>query len=224
MKLTNLLTTLLLVFLFACDKDKNGTQKQVELQSVGFTGTLPDGRTFSKTGIVATSGLSGGSMGIDSSYIESHIIHVLSVSDTVAGITLVIDLPHVNYRDENLSKKDLKAIARKYYPYQAVKEKLAVGNKILVNGQNPDYTKSFRFQVNDDINYNDFLSSGPDQTGSYLKVTDLIESTEPDPVLGQVKTLEVIFDLDVKVYQAVSQTAPPSKKFKGILRVKYREV
>ncbi len=84
-------------------------------------------------------------------------------------------------------------------------------------------TSGFGIQVHNNTNYTGFISQGPNQSGSSLKITELIEGTEPDPVLGEVKTLEVIFDLDLKMYDVHSAVPKPPTKMKGLLRMKYRE-
>lgn len=229
--LTTFLAALLMVFLFACDKEEQDVQKQLKLESIGFAGTLPDGRTFGKTGIVDRNGQASSS----STNEGSSITHVLSIFDSVAGIYIKVDLPHLKYSDgfnagyegDSIIEGNgatTRKIAREFYPYQMVKEKLAVGSKLLISSQIPYSTNAFRVQVNDNINYHNFICDAGDQTDSYLKVVELVEGTETDPTLGQVKTLEVVFELDVKMYHANEPRPTPPSKLKGLLRMKYREV
>ena len=212
----------MVIFLFACDKDENGTQRKLKLQSVGFTGTLPDGWKFGTTGIIAQNGLGGAASSDDGSYIR----HGLSIADTVVGFAITLELPQIKYSNDFITRNDLKPVARQYYSYNTVKEKLSVGNKLLLSRQNQDVTKCFRLQMWDEINYIGFTADYDSDTASYLKVTDLIEGTEPDPVLGQVKILEVIFDLSVQVHQVypIKSSIGAPVKVKGLLRMKYREI
>lgn len=220
-----LLSILLMVSLGACDKEENDTPKRLKLEAIGFSGILPDGRTFCQTGIVASNWVGGSAGSADGSY----ILHGLTVTDTLTKISIHMDLPLVKYSNDYIAGSEgdgseLKRIARQYYPYQTVKEKLSVGNKILVSSQIPNFdTNSFRVQVVDNANYNDFLCV-EDQTGSYLKVTELIESTETDPVSGNVKTLKVTFDLDVKMVHARGPGPTLPTNLKGLLRMKYRQI
>lgn len=218
----------LLIILSACDKEENETLKQLELESVGFTGTLPDGRAFGKIGIVATNEPATSSSTNDGSYVR----HGLSILDPGTGINISIELPHLKYsndfnagyEEDSIMEGDgatTRQIARKFYSYELVKEKLAVGDKFLVSLQKPYSTNTFRVQVNDNINYNNFICDAGDQIGSYLKVIKLIEGTETDVILGNIKTLEVIFDIDVKLYHPTEPKRTPPKKLKGFLRMKY---
>lgn len=220
-KFTQLLAAFLVVLLFACDKDENNAPKRLKLESIGFSGTLPEGLAFGTTGIEADNQISG----IFSLIYGSFVWHKLSVSDTASGITIRIDLPQLKYSNEYLPKTELFATAQKYYPFQLIKEKLAIGNKLLALTSNPDITNGFRVQIADAINHVHYISdNGYDQTGSYLNVINLIEGTDSIPAVGQVKTLQVTFDVDVKVYQTGITNSPSPQKFKGILKMKYREM
>ncbi|MBF9253538.1 hypothetical protein I2I11_09560 [Pontibacter sp. 172403-2] len=222
-------TSILYTFLFtwmtltmsACNSD-NEVEPQLQLETVGFSGTLPDGRAFSKQGVVSDNNLISSSSSVDGSFIS----HVLSVSDLTSGTSIIVELPYVKFSNDFGVANDsvLNHAATEYYPYQVVKEKLSVGDKLILSSQASDPKNSFRVQVIDQKNYSGFSSEGSlSQAGSYLKVIKVIEGTETEPILGNVKTLEVIFDLDVKLYSS-GEGFNESGNLKGLLRMKYREI
>ncbi|RDC66204.1 hypothetical protein [Adhaeribacter pallidiroseus] len=221
-KFTQLLTTLIVVLLFGCAKDPEGTQRQMQLQSVGYTGTMPNGWQFGKTNIIANNSVKGPSAPQDGSY----ILHSFTVADTLNGYSIIVELPLIKYSNDYIADTDLPAAVKSYYPYDRVKEKLAVGNKILLSMLHRDVTTGFRLQMRDDKNYSFYGADYAQDATSYLKITELIEGTEPDPVLGQVKTLEVIFEINAlmtRIYPA-EPGLNPAAPVKGLLRMKYREL
>lgn len=221
-----LLFTLLLISLLACTEKENDIQKQLELKSIGFVGTMPDGRTLNDQGLLATTEQTQSSSTTEG----SHIAHILSVTDSVAGVTLRIELPRIKYSDNFIRGDEpgsltTKQVAQEFYPYQKVKEKLSVGDKFILSAQTPDITKSFRVLWVDNIHYKGYTSeSSYDQAKSYLKVKELIENTETDPLLGQVKSMEVIFDIDVQLYSYTEPATKQPEKLKGLLRMKYTQI
>ncbi|WP_233507720.1 hypothetical protein [Adhaeribacter pallidiroseus] len=215
----------MVLFLFACDPAEDNSPKRLQIESIGFSGTLPEGMDFGKTGLVATNAVGGSANSQDGSF----IYHGLVITDTLSNVSISMDLPQVKYSPAFIlghedDGSELKQIARQYYAYDKVKQKLRMGDKILYgfNTANAD-TSSFGIQIHNNTNYTGFVSQGPNQTGSFLKVVELVEGTEPDPVLGSVKTLEVIFDLDIKMYDPQSAVPKPPTKMTGLLRMKYRE-
>lgn len=182
---------------------------------------MPDGRTFSEKEMISRNDLGSASSSADGSY----VYHSLSILDSTAGISILVELPHVQYSDDYIVADDaiISEAARKYYPYQVIKEKLSVGDKFILSSQTTDLTRSFRVLVLDQKNYTGFSSEGvPDQAGSYLKVAELLESNETDPVLGNVNVLEVVFDLDIKLLPT-DQADGQAKNLKGLLRMKYQQ-
>ena len=222
LSLTRLLFAAMIVSFCACDSDnQSDVQPQLALKSIGFSGTMPDGRTFSEKDLVPHNALGSASSTADGSY----IYHSLSLSDSAAGLSIVVELPHVQYSNEYIEANDaiIREAAIKYYPYTVVKEKLSVGDKFIVSSPTTDPTSSFRVLVTDQKNYTGFISEGaPDQDGSYLKVTELIESTETNATLGSVNVLEVVFDLAVKLFPT-DQAAGQPETLKGLLRMKYQQ-
>ena len=104
-----------------------------------------------------------------------------------------------------------------------MKEKLSLGDKWIISSQHPDKRIAFRLQVVDEKNYEAYTSESQlDQTGSYLKVKQLTKGFEIEPVVGQVRAIEILLELDVKLCSANRPTEPPGR-MKGLLRVKYLE-
>jgi hypothetical protein len=104
-----------------------------------------------------------------------------------------------------------------------VKEKLSVGDKLILSSQHPDKSKTFRILMIDQKNFLFWTTEqNLDQTGSYIRVKQIFEGQETDPVLGNVKKMEVLFDVDVKLYSSDGSPKQPSK-LKGLLRMKYLE-
>ncbi len=156
------------------------------------------------------------------------ISHDLVVLDTVAGIKLSIELPYIQYSEQyhpyrENDQDSTGQLAKKYYPYPVVKEKLSLGDQRILSSQHPDNRTAFRLQMVDEKNYVSYTcESQLDQTGSYLKVKEITEGVEIDPVAGPVKKIEVLFELDVKLY-ASNWATTPAGRMKGLLRVKYLE-
>lgn len=208
--------TILLIISCASDDDLS---PQSRLKTVGFLGTLPDGRTFGTEGIVTYNSRSTAANSAEGSF----VYHLLSIEDTVRGITIRVELPRIKYSEEYGVPIDSVNGAEQIYNYPAVKEKLSIGEKVLLSSQNHDRTQAFGVLVLDQINYTGFTTSGTlDQTEGYLRVIDLVEGSETHPTLGSVKTLEVIFDVNVNLEP--SDTNPnQAGKLEGTLRMKYRE-
>ncbi len=190
---------LMLLSICACTSDdQQDPQPQLTLESVGFSGTLPDGNAFGTENIEIKNGLGAASSSTDVSFIYQS----LSILDPDAGIGIAIELPHVKYSDDYMLPDDpiIQKAAQTYYPYPVVKDKLSRGDKLLLSQQHPDVSSTFRLLVLDQKNYTGFTSEGStNQSGSYLKVVELIEGTKTDPNLGSIKTLDVIFDVDVNL-------------------------
>jgi hypothetical protein len=220
--LSTLLLKLMLLCINACTTDEHPPLPKLE--TIGFSGTLPDGRTFGTTAIEPSNGIVASSSSEDGSYIS----HVFSILDPAEGISLMVELPYIKYSDSYHSYQEgndsiTQQAIKEYYPYQVVKEKLSVGHKFILSSQYPDKTNSFRIQMVDEKTYLAYTTEHMlDQNGSYLKVKQIIEGMETDPVLGKVKKIEVVFEVDAKLYSYNKPSAQP-KKLKGLLRMKYLE-
>lgn len=222
--LKSFLYTLFFVIFVSCDKKNQDPEPELKLEKIGFLGTLPDGKTISEANLVATTELTSSS----STNEGSHITHILSITDPAAGISLKVELPRVKYSNNFISGTEgdgaaMKQKAREFYPYAKVKEMLVIDNKPILSSQSPDITNSFRLLLIDQKNFKGYTTEGTqNQGGSILKVKELLEGTETDAALGQVKTLEVLFEVDAKLYPsdpATSQTG----NLKGLLRMKFTE-
>jgi hypothetical protein len=221
------LSTLLLIWVLLSFNACNSAEEQdplLQLETIGFIGTLPEGRTFGTNGILPSHGIIGSSSSVDGSYIS----HGFSILDSAAEISLMVELPYVKFSDSFNSFQESndtirnKAV-RDFYPYQIVKEKLSVGDKLILSSQHPDKSKTFRILMVDQKNYLFWTTEqNLDQTGSYIRVKQIFEGQETDPVLGNVKKMEVLFDVDVKLYSSDGSPKQPSK-LKGLLRMKYLE-
>ena len=207
----------LVLTISACNSDDQANP-QLRLEAIGFSGTLPDGRTFGEKGVLSDNNLVSSASSAEGSYIS----HVLSVLDSTAGVSIEVELPYIKFSDNYNTPNDsiVDRAAKDYYPYPVVKEKLSVGNKFILSSQAPEPVNNFRVMVVDQKDYVAFTSEGTDQDNSYLKVIELIEGTATDPDRGSVKTMEVVFDLDVKLYE---QSSGQSGKLTGLLRMKYWE-
>ena len=222
--LSALLLSWVLLAMHACRSDDSQDPLH-QLETVGCTGSLPFGRTFDKATSVANQGLHFSSSTIDGSFISHH----LAVLDTTAGITLAIELPYIQYSEhyQQYSEQDppdsINQVAKQYYSHSVVKEKLSLGDKWIISSQHPDKRIAFRLQVVDEKNYEAYTSESQlDQTGSYLKVKQHTNGFEIEPVDGQVRAIEILLELDVKLCSANRPTEPPGR-MKGLLRVKYLE-
>jgi hypothetical protein len=216
---STLLLAGVLVFSSACT-DTDQAEPLPQLETVGFAGSLPDGRTFGSEVTV-----SHGIVSSSSSNQGSFISHIFSIEDS-AGISLKVELPYVKFSNAYLppsESADLQQIINEHYPLQVVKEKLSAGDKLILSSQHPDMSKAFRIQMADQRNYLAYTTEQHlDQGGSYLRVKQVLEGQETDPVLGTVKTIDITFDVDVKLYPSDWGTTQPGK-LKGLLRMKYRE-
>jgi hypothetical protein len=221
--LSALLLSWVLLAMHAC-RSNDQRDPLPQLQTIGFTGTLPYGEIFDKEASVARQGLISSSSTVDGSFIS----HDLAVLDTAAGIKLAIELPYIQYSEhyQQYSEDDqdsISQVAKKHYSYPVVKEKLALGEKWIFSSQHPDQRTAFRLQMVDEKNYVAYTcESLMDQTASYLKVKQITEGVEINPFGGQVKKIEVLFELDVKLYSS-NWTTEPAGRMKGLLKVKYLE-
>ena len=216
--------TLLVVFVGACDTDdQQAVWPQLNTNAGIFEGLLPDGRSIDKTGILVSNDLGGSASSLEGSY----VYHSLSLSlvDNESDVNIVLELPYVKFSDDFLAldEASVTQAAREHYAYAVVKDKLSMGDKTILSLQDSDVTNAFRVTVQDQNGFNGFMSDGGmDQTGSYLKVVEVVESTEIDPNRGEVQTLLVTFDADVKLYSIAQTTGDPTH-LKGKLTMKYQQ-
>ncbi len=221
LNLINLLAVLMVVLIFACDKEENDTPQREQSEYVGFTGILPDNLPFGEENISASNHVSGMA---DSTGGAAYLTHYLNIRDSVAGVNIQIMLPFIQYSNNfNPETADLIREAQVHYSYDQVKSLLAPGDKPVLSRQEPDLERGFMILVGGnslDSYANDLYF---DQVGSTLKVIQLTEGTESDPVRGQVKTMYITFEADVHLHP---QNADYNqlKEFKGLLRMKYREI
>ena len=192
------------------------------LESVGFVGILPNGGTFGSEGVVASNSLGVAASSADGTF----LYHLLSIDDTMSGITIRLELPHLKYSDEFgvVNNDEERAEAAKTYDFPKVKNQLIVGEKLLLSSQEQNPAQAFRVLVIDQRNYHGFTSEGTlDQTGSYLTVLEQIEGTETHPTLGAVKSLEVVFGVKVNVAPSDTNPIQQTSALEGVLRMKYVE-
>jgi hypothetical protein len=190
------------------------------ITSVGFQGTLPEGRTFGSTNLKAGNGLTG------LTNVSSYLTHSLTLLDQDSKQNIVIDLPFVKFNDSQVSLQnlDLQPIARNVYSLQKVKETLSVGEKEIQTTSNSNVPDAFRVQLYDQENYIGYTSENLNtQSGDFLRVTELFEGEEVHPELGPVNFIEVIFEMEVTMFKFSEEGNVDSGKISGLLRMRFRE-
>jgi hypothetical protein len=157
-------------FLLACESNEEPTLT-LQLDEVGFVGSLPDGGSFSSSGIKSanSAGLSG------TSSEGGFVNHGLSIRDYISGIDIYLQLPEKKFQESSeILGLDAVEIANEYYDYDRVKEKLAVGNKNIPFEITDKWENNFYLTVLDQRNYNGYtLRPGLLDVGNFLKVTQL---------------------------------------------------
>ena len=232
MKRSLLSALLLICALFSINACHSSDQDDPlpQLETIGFVGTLPDGRTFGTKAIQPSHGIVSTSSSDEGSYIT----HEFSILDSAGQIKLAVELPYVKFSDsfqhpDSLGHPDSKGTIlykaiKEHYSYQVVKGKLSAGDKFVLSSQHPDKTNTFRIQMVDEKNYVFYTTEQMlDQKDSYLRVKQIIEREETDPILGKVKKIEVVFDVYVKLYATHLPYNTSPGKLKGLLRMKYLE-
>lgn len=211
-------SSLLITGICACTSEEpEASVESLDVMTGRFTGTLPDGRTLDKTGIVTTSS----SGGMASSAEGSFIYHLLSVKDEESDVKIIVELPHVKYSNEYLESwgEAFEQAVREHYSYAVVKDKLTAGDKPILSMQNEDLTQAFRVLVADEEAFVTYVSQGVDQTDSYLKIIDVVEATEMNDNQQQVNTLLVTFEMDVQLNEVNAQS--DARRLTGLLTAKY---
>lgn len=214
---------LIFSFLMGCESKEESNPK-IQLTEVGFVGALPDGRNFGSTEIKTSNAPGLSSIALHSSMAASFVHHGLTIRDDVSGIDIYAQIPRVKFKDDfGIQDVDAKEIANVFYPYDKVKEILAVGNKNIPFEATDSWEDNFYLTVLDQRNYNGYtLVPGQLDAGNFLKVIQLIEGTEKNAAGENIRTLEVIFDVDVKLL-STDAGLEPQGNLKGQLKMKYRE-
>ena len=232
MKMNRLLYTLLffLIISSSCDileKDESDPSPELTETGIGFLGQMPSDSIKLENGVytsdngITTSGSSGGT-GDNGTFVS----RILSIDNVSGGnrITLEVQLPYIktdNYivdfgGESKVAAQKILDYANQKYPFSSVKNLLSLGNKDI---------DKFRVGIIFQKYYKGFYSTG-NQTGSYLKVVDLVEGISTDSNNKEVKTLEITFDLNIKMYYFDFDTGGPDKyvgNMKGLLKMKYIE-
>jgi hypothetical protein len=215
-----IVSLLLIVLCNACDILQKDKEEEPKLTTVGFQGTLPDNLSL-KTASQVTNGTTALSSTQDGSFVW----HVLSIYDTSSKVRIEVELPWIKFSN-NYVKMDTitsQQLAKKYYPYSLVREKLNNGEKLITSDKNTNATQTFRVGVYDQKNWKGYTSEQTlNQTDSYIKVIDIQEGVSTDAVLGNVKTIEVTFDLNVKLYKFDTSVAYAGN-IKGQVKLRYKE-
>jgi hypothetical protein len=223
MKLCKLL--LLIPFLFfcnACDILEKDTSEQPQstITAIGFEGILPNGITFNKENIETSNGLEA----FSSSNEGSFITHVLTLSEP-SCVSISIELPSVKFSNDFMKINDslMNVAAEKYYKFSKVKEALTPGDKEIISQQTTGVWEAFRIGVFNQKTYEGYVAEqGLDQSGSYIRVVSTEEGIATDAKLGNVQTLEVVFDVNIKLYSYYPNTKYAGR-MKGLLKVRYKE-
>ncbi|MDO9551228.1 hypothetical protein [Rhodonellum sp.] len=213
---------LIAYLLMGCASDEESTPK-IQLSEVGFVGSLPDGRNFGSKGI-KTSNSTGLSAELYSSRAAAYVYHGLTIRDAISGIDIYLQLPKTKFKEDfGIQDLDQKGIANEFYPYDKVKEILAIGNKNIPFEEGDSWEDNFYIAVLDQRNYNGYtLLPGLLDAGNFLKIIHLIEGTEENAAGENIRTIEVIFDMDVKL-RSNDAGLEQQGNLKGQLRMKYRE-
>lgn len=208
----------LCLLLSACHTD-DSVEASLPAEAGGFSGTLPGGLSLNPASVVSTNGVVTSANSVDGSFVS----HLLDVRDTTTNISISLELPYVQY-SEAFIRADSADVARavaEYYSYEVVKDKLSVGEKQILAPPAHDITSSFAVHVTDSRRYFSFITFGVEQPDSYLRVRELTEGVETDSTGAEVRTLEVVIDLSVKVSREADASQP--ERLEGTLRMKYRE-
>lgn len=212
------------VLINACDIiEKDGAEP--ELKEVGFLGTMPhDSIKVSGKLVTATNN----EVLMASSGSGTFVSRILYLNESSSQISIEMQLPFVKsdnnvvtFGEDPQSAQQLKEYVNQKYTFETLKNILSKGDKII--SPNDDLTQPFRLGIVFQKYYKSFYSTG-NQSGSTFKVIDLIEGSENDPQLGNLKTLDVLFDVDVKMYYFDSPTPNQSVgNIKGLLKMKFKE-
>lgn len=217
--IAQILISTFMIFSSCIDQEETISNSEI-LKSVGFKGTLPDGKIIGTPNFITTNGVTATTGG------GSFLTHSLSLFDRNSDINIIIELPYLKISETSIDLQniDFQTLSKEKYPISKVKEVLALGNKKVLSSENPDLTKSFRVQVYDQNSFVGYLTDNYlEQSVGILRVTDLIEGEENDPQLGPVKYLEVIFELDVDLYKFNQENYTFSGKIAGLARMKFQE-
>ena len=213
----------LILTLNSCDifeKDKD--IPSLELTEVGFVGEIPTiNKKINERGFTSDYAISLSTSISEGTYISKFLSmqnsqHIFSIS-----------LPYVKSDDDMLNSSIINSpdllenYADEKYPLSTIKNMLSPGTKdILFNG---DVKDVFILGINLKKDNQDFYSDG-DQTGSYLKVVDLVEGTGIDSNNNLINTLEVTFEMDMKMYfHHPASLVTYAGNLKGLLRMRYKE-
>ena len=186
--------------------------------AAGFSGTLPGDLSINPTTVTSIQGLVSSANSVDGSFVS----HYLETRDT-SGVGIALELPYVQYSEAYAARDsaEVAQAAAEYYSYGLVKDQLSVGEKPILASPADDPTSSFAVHVTDNRRYFSYTAYGAEQSGSYLRVRELIEGVETDPVRGDVRTLVAVIDLRVNVSLNVDNGYGPPERLEGTLRLKY---
>jgi hypothetical protein len=216
----------LLGLISACDIiEKDGGEPEPELQEIGFLGTMPND-SIKISGKLVTATNSEVSMA--SSGNGTVVSRILNLNESNSQTTLELQLPFIKTDNEVVTFGEgsqvatkLKEYVNQKYTFDILKNVLSKGDKNI--NPSDDLTQSFRLGIVFQKYYKAFYTNG-NQTGSIFKVKELIEGSENDPNLGTLKTLEVVFDVDVKMYSFdIPNPSQNVGNMKGLLRMKFKE-
>ena len=216
---TFLLALFFAVLMFSCQNDQE-PDNNLTLDEIGFVGTLPNGFQFSVNDIRAanTPGLAG------NSNFGGFIHHDFGIMDAASGISISMTLPGKKFQESaQVTNLDAYSVANTHYGYDLVKAQLAVGDKKIRSSASDPYASSYYITVLDQRNYNGYTLRQDQLDGdNYLRVLELKEGTFTNALGQNVRTLEVLFDVNVKLF-ASDEKLPPNGTLKGLLRMRYRE-
>ena len=218
--------TLLFLILICCscdivEKDK-GTPSP-ELTDVGFTGQMSWLNIFinqspmisDNSFIVSTPSPDDGTYSTRCLILRNNMLMIMIELPYIKTDDTIVRFSEGNFQNEILSYGNEK------YPFSTVKNFLNLGNKdIAYNG---DYRDIFKVVVLFHKD-NKTFQSDQNQEGHYLKVVDLIEGKRTKSSNEEIRTLDVTFEMDTKMFYC--EPEGPKTYFgnmKGVLKMRYEE-
>jgi hypothetical protein len=213
------LSFLLLLFISCTSEDMD--LNQLELNSFGFVGTLPEGWEFQNEHLKVENTLIGMMSRVDSSGFS----HILMLTDTLSDLRISLSLPMVKFYDEAINPFQILHFVRKYNPYEKVLEALLDENKPIVSKETFGVVEGFFMSVTRGRPYKTYTTHWNfEQPRSYIKVLEIKEGLEVDRFLRKVRNLEVLFEVDLKLYHFLYDPADAeSAEMKGLLRMRFKE-
>ena len=213
----------LVLLIFAACSSESNPEPNVQLESMSFEGSLPDGSEFGESDIRSANGVTVS--GMNQKYNGSHI---LSIRSFETGWSLSLETPRLEFDEmPPMDESDGSALTdffKENYPYEILLEKLLIEKQKADVDPNYNGIENVRIVLTKEDEYYAYL---PDESalGGFgrVRILEVKEGIQKNIQGQDIRKIEVLVEMDLNLKASNSNVQPQQGVLLATAKFKYRE-